>query len=193
MPMRSEGPPRRAQGRVRPRNPSTVPSRWAAFLSCDARDMCWLGPALVRNYLAFLAVSVRVISMWALISLSFCRRIESDIYWASRTDHPDYPEMAALVDGAHEIRDDILRQRAPSRRTSDSASRALAQSGSSSWERARDHFPNELLSLSAWGIPTRGPSCPPFRLTRQDELIVLTAERIASAEYVRRSYEGFAF
>ena len=59
--MRSEGPLRRTRGRVRPRNPATVPSRWAAFLSCDARDMCRLGPALVRNYLAFLAVSLVLI------------------------------------------------------------------------------------------------------------------------------------
>ena len=37
---------------------------WSAFLSCDARDMCRVGPALVRNHLAWLAVAIRFFTLW---------------------------------------------------------------------------------------------------------------------------------
>ncbi|HXV60358.1 MAG TPA: hypothetical protein VEK15_06655 [Vicinamibacteria bacterium] len=50
---------------------------WAAFLSCDARDMCRLGPAFGRVALTWLAVLFRLATLWL--------GLEADIgFWAAR-------------------------------------------------------------------------------------------------------------
>jgi hypothetical protein len=52
-----------------------------AFLSCDARVMCRVGPALMRNHLAWLAFVVRLITLLPLVlPRLWMPRVTSDIY-----------------------------------------------------------------------------------------------------------------
>ena len=43
--------------------------------------MCRVGPALLRNHIALLAVALRLIMLWLGITMSFCNRVAEDVYW----------------------------------------------------------------------------------------------------------------
>jgi hypothetical protein len=78
---------------------------WSAFLSCDARDMCRVGPALMRNHLALMAVALRFVTLWfgLTVSLDTCAHLTADVYWANHLDHPDYVAFTSLRDEADQI------------------------------------------------------------------------------------------
>jgi hypothetical protein len=84
-------------------------SVWSSFLSCDAREMCRISPALMRNHLGVLAVLFRLGTLWAALSTAFCHRVGIDLYWGSRQGGRDYSAFMTLVDEAHHVRDALLR------------------------------------------------------------------------------------
>jgi hypothetical protein len=79
---------------------------WTAFLSCDARDMCRVGPALMRNHLAWLAFVVRLITLLPLVLPGlWIPRVTSDVYWANRQEHPVYLAYKVIRDEADQSYD----------------------------------------------------------------------------------------
>lgn len=77
----------------------------SAFLSCDAREMCQVTPALLRNYLAWLAVVFRLVTLWAGMSVNWFERVTADFYWASRQNEAGYLAFELLRSEADEIHD----------------------------------------------------------------------------------------
>jgi hypothetical protein len=147
-------------------------SLWSAFLSCDARDMCRAGPALARNLVAWLAFTIRPMTVFFLVPASFCVHIETDMYWVTRQDHPDYLAFKVIrdeVDRANEawLRGDLSNDNA----------RSLARALSArlrEWEDQRAHYPYRLFSEE--GVLMDGQECPPFY--ERDGFALLESERI---------------
>ena len=63
--------------------------------------MCRVGPALIRNHLAWLAFVIRVITLPPLVFVNmWYPRVTSDMYWVSRQNHPDYLAFKLIRDEA---------------------------------------------------------------------------------------------
>ncbi len=63
--------------------------------------MCRVGPALIRNYLAWLAFAVRLITLGPLLLPdTWFPRVTSEMYWVSRQNHPDYLAFKLIRDEA---------------------------------------------------------------------------------------------
>lgn len=79
----------------------------SAFLSCDARDMCRIGPAFVRVVLTWMAVALRLITLWAFLGVDIDSffRFYSAVHWGMRLQDPAYREFMSLRDQAHRTRD----------------------------------------------------------------------------------------
>jgi hypothetical protein len=137
---------------------------WSAFLSCDARDMCRIGPALARNLLAWLAFALRPVTLWvAMLPLGFCMGVASDMYWGTRQDHPDYLAFKLLRDEADQIHEAWRRGE-----LSDGGARRAASALADKllrWDERTDHGISLFARGELWGVElqvVRNQECPPF-------------------------------
>lgn len=145
---------------------------WSAFLSCDARDMCRASPALARNLIAWLAFALRPISVFFLVPMSYCDYIETERYWVTRQDHPDYVAFKVIrdeVDRAHEawLRGELTN--ADARDSAEALSARLRE-----WDDRRGNHPYRLFQEER--VLMDGEECPPFY--RQDGFALLETQRI---------------
>jgi hypothetical protein len=68
--------------------------------------MCRVSPALLRNYLAWLAFASRLVLLWVGISVNWfewSERVAADLYWATRQEDPGYADFEILRDEADTI------------------------------------------------------------------------------------------
>ena len=124
---------------------------WNDFLSCDARDMCLVGPAMMRNVLAFLALLVRPVFLgWQLsygsllvVDVGMWEWFVADVHWASRTEDADFQEFQRIRDEAARLRE-RYREGAVSRIDARTAALAIAERAWAWRERTR-HGQNLVL------------------------------------------------
>ena len=161
---------------------------WSAFLSCDARDMCRVGPALIRNHLAWLAVVVRVVTIPPLVLPDmWIPRVTSDIYWSSRQGHPDYVEFAALVDEADQVRRALTQGELPKATLTNSLSLANRMR---EWDEESGHEFGLFCCL--WVSLPSEDGCSPFH-TWRGRFLVLTSEEERDGGYFSCDYSEFAY
>jgi hypothetical protein len=161
---------------------------WTAFLSCDARDMCRVGPALMRNHLAWLAVVVRLVTLMPLVLPHlWIPRVTSDIYWVSRQDHPDYLRFKLIREEADQ-RYDAWTFGELSDSDARNAARALADRLRHRDDSSHDFplFTNEVLLVDK-------QECPPFYLHDGRLSLLLSQEREVGEDYSLCDYLIFVF
>lgn len=153
---------------------------WSAFLSCDARDMCRVGPALIRNHLCILAVAIRFFSLWLLLLPgAWFLPLLSDVYWVSRQESPDYLTFESIRDEANRARDASARRDLSNQQARETA-RALVDR-MREWEERT----NPEIGLFFWDeVFQAGRECSPFFVYR---------ERFALLERQEPAHDGDFF
>jgi hypothetical protein len=130
---------------------------WAAFLSCDARDMCRVSPTLLRNQLAVLAVLIRFVTLYFSLTTYWFDRMAGDVYWSTRLQDPEYLSFERLRNDTEEIHEEWT-----SGRISNEEARSYSLGAAArfrQWEDATS-YEVRLLSDEYWHSETE---CLPFR------------------------------
>ena len=131
----------------------------SAFLSCDARDMCCIGPAFVRVVLTWMAVGLRLVTLWAflVVDLDGLAQFYSAVHWGMRLEDPAYREFTSLRDEAHRTRDRWIRGD-----TSDALAREDALRITATLRRWRERTTGIDPFIVEYEY-TEAPGCPAFR------------------------------
>lgn len=158
---------------------------WSAFLSCDARDMCRAGPALLRNHLALGAAAGRLIVLWLGVSMAFCDRVASDVYWSTRQSERNFITYKLLRQTADETYGRWAR-----REVADVEARAFSGRLSKelrAWE-DQTNYDFRVFTDDYWGVLDE--ECAPFRMF-SGRLGVLESSEERSGEILDCNYLVF--